>query len=227
MNHFIALVLVSSFAVVGGPADAAAADFVRLPSLKRVAENTYTSGKYLVVTRYCHERSRGDAILKFVGRGEYTGNKVFFENGNHCDVKAVYDRPTSNTKCNSRTGNSALDIFNNARCRDIEAQKFNQANAHRADQMQTRLDADKSRLAAAQAESKRRVSGLHDQAESARREAEASARRTAAYERFFNYFNAKTAAIAKIKDPTKRARAYEQLQKEAVTFRNKLIAELK
>jgi len=212
-------------ASLGNAAGATSTQFVKLPNLKRVAKDTYTSGQHLIVTRFCHEPSRGDAILKFVGPGEYSGTKIFFENGRQCDVKAVYNRHAS--ECDSRTGNSALDRYNNARCRDLKAQKFNQENARRADEMQRRLDTDKARLSAFEAESERRLAGLNAEAEDARKRAAESARRTAAYKKLIDEFQAKSAAIGKIKDPAKRARAYEQLRKEAAAAREKLMSELK
>ena len=221
---FVAVVVAAFTPMVG---HAGAVEFMRLPDLQRVAENTYKSGEHLIITRYCYERMRGDAVLKYVGPGEYSGNRVYFRGGNHCEVKAVYDRPRSSGKCNSRTGNTALDMLNNAQCRDIEAQKFNQANAARADRMQRQLDADKAALARSRAAHQQRFVQMQAEARRAKAEADAIARQNAQLSALLSEFRKRSDAIAKIKNPSYRAKEYEKLRKDFAVARARLTREMR
>jgi hypothetical protein len=67
-----------------------AADYYKLPGTKRIEKDLYRSGKTLIETRYCYHYSNGeDAILKYEGRGEYSGSKIIWQDDTSCEVKRV------------------------------------------------------------------------------------------------------------------------------------------
>lgn len=67
-----------------------AIEYYKLPSIKRLDQDLYRSGKILVETRFCHHLTLGeDALLKYEGSTEYSGSKIIWEDDSTCDVKKV------------------------------------------------------------------------------------------------------------------------------------------
>jgi hypothetical protein len=206
------------------PALASATEFFKLEYLKRSSDNTYTTRTHVIKTRYCYEYTYGeDALLKWVGPGEYSGNQLIFRSGTVCDVKAVYKKGRRSTgQCNSQTGNAALDTINNAQCRNMKAQIANQRHDRELDQIQARLDAQRGDLAAARAQLEAFKRQSEAQNAALRRQADASREKAAAYQRAAKYIRSENARIAKIKNSKKRAAARTRLQAEVKAIQAKL-----
>jgi hypothetical protein len=67
-----------------------AADYYKLPSVKRLDKDLYRSGNLLIETRFCFHLTFGeDAILKYEGPGEYSGTTIIWEDNSSCEVSKV------------------------------------------------------------------------------------------------------------------------------------------
>jgi hypothetical protein len=202
---------------------ASAAEFYKLENLTRSSQDTYTTDTHIIKTRYCYEHAYGErATLKWVGPGEYAGNKLAFQSGTVCDVKALYRKGRSSTQCNSNTGNAAADIVNNAQCRNIQAQVANQRHDRELNQAQARVDQQRRELAAARAQFEAFKKQSEAQNAAIRKQAEATRARAAQYQRIANYIRSESARIAKIKNPKKRAAASDRLRREIEAIKAEL-----
>jgi hypothetical protein len=210
-------------AVLATTSTAAAAEFYKLENLKRSGQDTYTTDTHVIKTRYCYEHTYGErATLKWIGPGEYTGNKLIFQSGTVCDVKALIRKTSSSRKCNSNTGNTAADIVNNAQCRNIQAQIANQRHDRELDHAQGRLDALNRQLAADRAQFEAFKKQGKAQQEALRKQAEATRARASQYQRIANYIRSENDRIAKIKNPKKRAAASKKLRREITAIQAEL-----
>lgn len=65
----------------------AAADYYRLPGIKRIDPDLYRAGKVVIVTSSClHVTAGEEALLKYDGPGEY---EVIWQDHSTCDVQRV------------------------------------------------------------------------------------------------------------------------------------------
>jgi hypothetical protein len=79
-----------SLVIASLPSAVVATDYYKLPSIKRVDQDLYKSGRILVETRYCYHYTYGEtAILKYEGSGEFSGSEVIWEDDSTCEVKKV------------------------------------------------------------------------------------------------------------------------------------------
>ena len=137
-------------------------------------------------------------------------------------MKGVYEKGRSSSKCNSRTGNTALDIITNAQCRNMQAQIANQNHDRELDQLEHRLDAEKRALAAARAQYEAYERQSEAQNAELQEQAAAAREKAALYQRVANYIRSENARIDKIKDKKKQAAARRKLQAEIKAIQAKL-----
>jgi hypothetical protein len=61
-----------------------------LKDTKRVDQDLYRFGDVFVQTNFCfYDTDGGQAVLKYVGSGLFSGSRITFKNGNSCDVVKV------------------------------------------------------------------------------------------------------------------------------------------
>jgi hypothetical protein len=69
------------------------AEYYKLPNTKRVDQDLYISGSLYIQTRYCYHYTYGeDALLKYEGGGEYSGNKIIWDDRSDCAVKRIFKK---------------------------------------------------------------------------------------------------------------------------------------